>query len=199
MKKDKKAKNAAYTGVFAALAASSCCIPPVIALIAGVGGSASALSWMEPFRPYLIGLAIIAIGYAWYGSLKPKVADDCGCEIEKPKWYQTKGFLVGMTLFAALSISFPYYSHHFYSDNKKEVVVDNKSNIEKINLEVKGMTCASCEEHIVHSVNKLDGIIEITSSYEKGSTIVKFDNSKINKEQIEAAINSTGYKVIKTN
>ena len=33
----KTSKNAAYTGLFAAVAASSCCIPPVIALIAGVG------------------------------------------------------------------------------------------------------------------------------------------------------------------
>ena len=72
MKTEKTSKNAAYTGLFAAVAASSCCIPPVIALIAGVGGSASALSWMEPFRPYLIGLAIVAIGYAWYNYLKPK-------------------------------------------------------------------------------------------------------------------------------
>ena len=76
MKTEKTSKNAAYTGLFAAVAASSCCIPPVIALIAGVGGSASALSWMEPFRPYLIGLAIIAIGYAWYSYLKPINEDD---------------------------------------------------------------------------------------------------------------------------
>ena len=74
-------KNAAYTGLFAAVTASSCCIPPVIALIAGVGGSASALSWMEPFRPYLIGIAVVAIGYAWYDYLKPKKAEDC-CEVD---------------------------------------------------------------------------------------------------------------------
>ena len=128
MKTEKTSKNAAYTGLFAAVAASSCCIPPVIALIAGVGGSASALSWMEPFRPYLIGLAIVAIGYAWYNYLKPKKAEDC-CEVDaKPKWYQTKGFLIGITLFAAISISFPYYAHIFYPNNKKEIV----ENIKKI-------------------------------------------------------------------
>ena len=93
-------KNAAYTGLFAAVAASSCCIPPVIALIAGVGGSASALSWMEPFRPYLIGIAVVAIGYAWYDYLKPKKAEDC-CEVDaKPKWFQTKGFLIGIIYYA---------------------------------------------------------------------------------------------------
>ena len=196
MKTEKTSKNAAYTGLFAAVAASSCCIPPVIALIAGVGGSASALSWMEPFRPYLIGLAVIAIGYAWYAYLKPKKADDC-CEVDaKPKWYQTKGFLIGITLFADISISFPYYSHIFYPDNKKEVIVVNQSDIQTVNFDVKGMTCASCEEHVKHAVNELEGIVNVAASYEKANAEVEFDNTKTSKEDIEKAINSTGYKVI---
>ena len=193
---EKTSKNAAYTGLFAAVAASSCCIPPVIALIAGVGGSASALSWMEPFRPYLIGLAIVAIGYAWYNYLKPKKAEDC-CEVDaKPKWYQTKGFLIGITLFAAISISFPYYAHIFYPDNKKEVVIINQSDIQTVNFDVQGMTCAGCEESIKHAVNELDGIVNVIPSYEKENTEVKLDKTKISKEDIEKAINSTGYKVI---
>ncbi|MAW95657.1 MULTISPECIES: mercuric transport protein MerTP [Flavobacteriaceae] len=195
MSTEKTSKNVAYTGLFAAIAASSCCIPPVIALIAGIGGSASALSWMEPFRPYLIGVAIIAIGYAWYDYLKPKKADDC-CEIDaKPKWFQTKGFLIGITLFAAISISFPYYSHIFYPVNKKEVVIVNQSNIQTVNFDVKGMTCASCEQHITHAVNELEGIVNVNASYEKANAKVEFDNSKTTKEDIEKAINSTGYKV----
>ena len=197
MKTEKTSKNAAYTGLFAAVAASSCCIPPVIALIAGVGGSASALSWMEPFRPYLIGLAIVAIGYAWYAYLKPKKDDDC-CEVDKrPKWYQTKGFLIGITLFAAIAIAFPYYSSIFYPDNKKEVIIVNQSDIQTVKFNVQGMTCAGCEETIKHAVNELDGILDVIPSYENENTEVKFDKTKTSKEAIEKAINSTGYKVVK--
>ncbi len=197
MSTEKTSKNAAYTGLFAAIAASSCCIPPVIALIAGVGGSASALSWMEPFRPFLIGLAIIAIGYAWYNYYRLKNTDDCDCEIdEKPKWFQTKGFLIGITLFATVSIAFPYYSHIFYPDNKKEVVVVSESDIQTVNFDIKGMTCASCEQHVTHAVNDLEGIVNVNTSYEKASAKVEFDNTKTSKEDIEKAINSTGYKVI---
>ncbi|MFD2529122.1 mercuric transport protein MerTP [Polaribacter marinaquae] len=196
MKTEKTSKNAAYTGLFAAVAASSCCIPPVIALIAGVGGSASALSWMEPFRPYLIGLAIVAIGYAWYNYLKPKNADDCGCEVDaKPKWFQTKGFLIGITLFAAVSIAFPYYAHIFYPDNKKEVIVVNQSNIQTLKVDVKGMTCVSCEDHVKHAVNELDGIVNVAASYEKENAEIKYDSTKTSKEDIEKAINATGYTV----
>lgn len=197
MSTEKTSKKAAYTGLFAAIAASSCCIPPVIALIAGLGGSASALSWMEPFRPYLIGLAVVAIGYAWYNYYKLKNTDDCDCEIdEKPKWFQTKGFLISITLFAAISISFPYYSHIFYPDNKKEIVIVNQSNIQTVNFDVKGMTCASCEQHVTHAVNELEGIVNVAVSFEKANAKIEFVNSKTSKEAIEKAINSTGYKVI---
>ena len=40
-------KRVAATGIIAALAASSCCIPPIIAAIAGVGGAAGSLSWIS--------------------------------------------------------------------------------------------------------------------------------------------------------
>ena len=196
MSTEKTSKKAAYTGLFAAIAASSCCIPPVIALIAGVGGSASALSWMEPFRPYLIGLAVVAIGYAWYNYYKLKNTDDCDCEIgEKPRWFQTKGFLICITLFAVVSIAFPYYASIFYPDNKKEVVIVNQSNIQTLNFDIKGMTCASCEQHVTHAINELEGIVNVASSFEKANAKVEFDNSKTTKEDIEKAINSTGYKV----
>lgn len=188
-------KGAVATGILAALAASSCCIPPVIAAIAGVGGAAGTLSWMEPLRPYLIGLAIIAIGYAWYSHLKPKKADDCGCDIEKPKFYQTKGFLVGITLFASLSITFPYYSGIFFADNKKEVIVVDKHSIQKINIKIDGMTCDACQNHVNHTVNELPGIIDVKTSYLEGNAKVEFDNSQTTIVEIKKAINSTGYKV----
>lgn len=194
--KNKNTKGAVTTGVLAALAASSCCIPPVIAAIAGVGGASAGLSWMEPLRPYLIGLAVVAIGYAWYNHYKPKNEDDCGCDIEKPKWYQTKGFLVGMTLFAALSITFPYYSEVFFSDNKKEIIVVDKGDIEKIDLKIDGMTCDACQNHVNHAVNELPGIINIYTSYAEGNAIVKFDKTKVSIAQIEKAINGTGYRVL---
>lgn len=194
-------KKAIITGVFAALAASSCCIPPVVAAIVGVGGASSALSWMEPFRPYLIGLAIVAIGYAWYSNLKPKKADDCGCEIEKTKWYQTKTFLIGMTLFAALSIGFPYYSGVFFtSDNTTNMSTVNKNNISEVKISIDGMTCVGCEHHVEGAVNNMQGVLESSASFDSGTAIVKYDKSKLNKEEIGEAIEAaTGYKITRFN
>ncbi|MGJ8661588.1 MAG: mercuric transport protein MerTP [Bacteroidota bacterium] len=189
----KKPKGALLTGMIAAIAASSCCIPPVIAAIAGAGGATSSMSWMEPYRPYLIVLAVIAIGYAWYSHFKPKKEDDCSCSIQTPKWYQTKTFLISMTLFAALSIGFPYYSGKFFTDNAQNVVLENKKNVETIEVTISGMTCDACQNHVDYAVNELDGIVSIKTSYTNGNSIIQFDKTKTNQQQIKNAINSTGY------
>jgi mercuric ion transport protein len=71
------------TGLLTAITASLCCITPVLALIAGTSGIASTFSWIEPFRPYLIGLTILVLGFAWYQKLKPQKEIDCECETDE--------------------------------------------------------------------------------------------------------------------
>lgn len=61
------------------------------------------------------------------------------------------------------------------------------------------MTCASCEKHVNHEVNKLIGIINSNVNYTNGNAIVEFDNSKTTINEIEKAINSTGYTVTNKN
>jgi len=196
--KNKNTNKATTTGLVAALAASSCCIPPVIAAIAGIGGISSGLAWMEPFRPYLIGLAVIAIGYAWYAHLKPKSEDDCECKIDdKPKWYQTKSFLVAITVFAAAAVSFPYYSGIFFPDNSQaQTIVVNEKNVAQANLKIDGMTCTGCENHVNHVLTQQNGVIEASSSYKNGTATVKFDKTKVVVDQLAQAVEKeTGYKV----
>ena len=184
-------------GVFTAIAASLCCITPVLALIAGSGSIASSFSWIAPARPYMIGLTIAVLGFAWYQKLKPQSTDDCGCAIdEKPKFLHSKTFLLIVTIFAALMIAFPSYAKVFFPKNEKATIVVEKSNIQTVELSIKGMSCEACEEEVNHEVNKLPGIIQSTVSYENRNAIIKFDVSKTTIKDITDAVNATGYKVI---
>jgi len=186
-------------GLLTAIASSLCCITPVLVLISGTSGVASTFSWLAPFRPYLVGFTILVLGFAWYQKLKPKKEIDCNCKTdEKPSFLQSKLFLGMVTLFAVLMTVFPYYSSVFYPKTEKEIVITDNANIQTLNLEVKGMTCASCEEHINHSVNQLNGILKVESSYENGNTEIEFDISKTTIEEIKKAVNSTGYLVSNT-
>ena len=186
----------AITSILTAITASLCCITPVLALIAGTSGVASTFSWIEPFRPYLIGLTILVLLFAWYQKLKPEKEIDCECETDKkPKFIQSKTFLGIVTIFAIVMLTFPYYSSIFYPNSEKQIIVVDKSNIKTTEYKISGMTCASCEAHVNHEVNKLNGIINSKTSYENGNAIIEFDKTKTNEAEIEKAINSTGYKV----
>ena len=183
-------------GLLTAIAASLCCVTPVLALIAGTSGLASTFSWLESFRPYFIGLTILVLGFAWYQKLKSKKQIDCNCETEeKPKFIQSKMFLGIVTAFSIVMLAFPYYSSVFYPKTEKQIIIVDKSNIQKVEFSISGMTCASCEEHVNHEVGKLAGIISSNTSYEKENAIVEFDNSKTNISEIETAINTTGYSI----
>lgn len=183
-------------GFLTAISASLCCITPVLALLAGTSGLASTFSWLDPFRPYFIGLTILVLGIAWYQKLKNKKQIDCNCETDdKPKFIQSKTFLGIVTIFAGLMLAFPMYAQVFYPQTEKQITTVDKSNIVTAEFKINGMTCAGCEEHVNHEVNKLSGIIKSTASYENGNAIVKFDKSKTNINEIQKAISKTGYSV----
>ena len=185
------------TTIITAIAASLCCITPVLALIGGTSGIASTFSWMEPFRPYLIALTIVVLAVAWYQKLTPKKQEiDCDCEEEKPTFISSKKLLFLVTLFAGLMLAFPYYSIVFYPNITKEVVYITESNINEVEYTIEGMTCTGCEVHIESEVNKLEGIIKVKANHEKGNTIVEYDKTRVANKEIEEAIRKTGYIII---
>jgi copper chaperone CopZ len=184
-------------GLFSALAASICCITPVLAIIAGTSGIASSFSWMEPARPYFIGMTILVLGYAWYQKMKPLKKDHCDCAADqKTKFIQTKLFLGIVTVLAIIMLSLPSISHVLYTCSKDDNVIKDRTNFQSVEFTIEGMTCESCEDHIDYEVNKLSGIQSVIISYSRGSAIIDFDTSKIEIGAIEKAINGTGYYVI---
>ncbi|WP_431128240.1 mercuric transport protein MerTP [Flagellimonas flava] len=199
METGKTSNKVAYAGILTAIAASVCCITPVLALIAGTSGIASTFSWVEPFRPYLIGITILVLVFAWYQKIRPKTQEeiDCACKDDaKPSFWQSNRFLFIVTVFAGLMLAFPYYSTLFYAQPSKDIVYVSQSNIVKHSFDVEGMTCAGCEAHVESEVNKLDGILSVKASYKGANTVVEYDKTKTDLAAIQKAINSTGYKVI---
>ena len=108
---------------------------------------------------------------------------------------QSKTFLGIVTAFAIVMLAFPYYSSMLYPKTEKQIIIVDKSNIKTIEYKISGMTCPSCEAHVNHEVNKLNGIVNSKTSYENGNAIIEFDETKTNELEIEKAINATGYKV----
>lgn len=191
-------------GLLAAFAASLCCITPVLALLGGVSGIAATFSWLEPFRPYLIGATILVLGFAWYQKLKPRALEEinCACEDDneghkKPSFLQSRKFLAIVTVSASLLLAFPYYSGLFFPDNDTaHASVVNHSDVVEASLFIKGMTCEGCEKSVNYALTNQEGVVEAVSSYKDGSAKVKFDRTRVTVEELAQAIEEeTGYTV----
>ncbi len=189
-------------GVLVALAASLCCITPVLALISGISGIAAAFSSLEPARPFLIGITLVVLGFAWYQKLKPRNSDTvtCDCETDKKQlFWHTKTFLGIVTGLAIGLLTFPVYAHIFYPEPPaiKVVVIEN-DNIRQTELKISGMTCQGCAEHVNHSLDGVPGVLEHNTSYNAGTSIVKYDMRKTTEQELVNAVNATGYAVTGT-
>lgn len=197
----RKSNRLAIAGILTAIGASLCCITPVLALVAGISSSAAAFSWLEPARPYFAAITLLVLGFAWYQKLKPRKAEeiDCACEEdEKPSFWQSKMFLGVVTVFAGAMLAFPYYAEVFYPSNSNQQEIAVQANdIQTAKIPVRGMTCQGCAAHIKNEVNKLPGIISVAASYEQANAEIVYDKNRVNLVDIEAAINRTGYKVVK--
>lgn len=188
-------------GLLVALTASLCCITPVLALLSGVSGLAATFSWMEPVRPFLIVLTIGILGFTWYQKLKPRNQGgiECNCERdEKPSFWQSKTFLIMVTIFVAVMLVFPSYSGIFFPKHgTMNTVTINEAHIIEASLTIKGMTCTGCEHSVNHTLTGSEGVIEAFASYETGTASVKFDKSKTSIDKLAIAVEKeTGYKVI---
>jgi len=96
------------TAIGATVAASLCCITPVLAVLAGSSTLASSFSWLAPYHNYLVGFTVLVLLYAWYDKLKPSNDIDCECDT-KESFFSSKTFLAIVTLFAVVMLSFPQW------------------------------------------------------------------------------------------
>lgn len=96
------------TALGATIAASLCCVTPILAVLAGSSTLASSFSWLAPFHNYLVAFTILILLYAWYDKLKPSKGIDCACD-KKEGFFSSKTFLAIVTLFAVIMLSFPQW------------------------------------------------------------------------------------------
>jgi copper chaperone len=68
--------------------------------------------------------------------------------------------------------------------------------MEKVTLNVQGMSCGHCVKAIEGSVGELNGVQKVTVHLAEGKVDVEFDASKVSLKQIKETIDDQGYDVI---
>lgn len=116
MKTSFATKGSMIGAVIAAIAASLCCVGPLVLLALGISGAwISSLTALEPIRPFAIGITLILLSITfWKLHIKPP-----SCEAGKPcalpgalLWQRVIFWVVTVILLGLLT--FPWYAHLFY-------------------------------------------------------------------------------------
>jgi mercuric ion transport protein len=104
------------TAGLATILASSCCVGPLLLVSIGLGGAwVSKLQVLEPYKPIFLGLAAIAMIFAYRRIYRPVA--DCSpgeiCALPRTQLIY-KGLFWLVLLLIGLTLAFPYFAHYFY-------------------------------------------------------------------------------------
>ena len=63
------------------------------------------------------------------------------------------------------------------------------------NLKVTGMTCGGCTSTVMHALEALAGVDDVTVSLASGEATVQYDERQTSPDQLKAAVTGAGYGV----
>ena len=116
MSEPQNGRGALFAGGLAAILASACCLGPLVLVTLGLGGAwIGNLRVLEPYRPFFIGAALVALFFAWRRIYRPlhvcKPSGLCAMP-ETKRIYRILFWVVAMLVLIALG--FPYVAKLFY-------------------------------------------------------------------------------------
>lgn len=103
-------------GGLAAFLASVCCLGPLVLILLGFSGAwISNLALLEPYRPFFIGIALLALFLAGRRLYRPTKACSSGevCALPRVRILYKVAFWTVVAL-ALLALAFPYVLPLFY-------------------------------------------------------------------------------------
>lgn len=98
----------------ASFLASVCCIGPLLLVALGVGGAgAGYLTFFAPYRPYIIVLVVLSLGYSYYKLYINPSPSPCEigftCTVPKMLFFQRVIFWI-ITILSIVLLALPWYS-----------------------------------------------------------------------------------------
>jgi copper chaperone CopZ len=190
-----KSKTVLLSSVLSSVAASICCIVPVVAIMFGLGAFGLS-TWLEALRPHLLVLAALLLAAAFFLTYRRNVVrcEDTICRPGRPS--RMPLWLVASVVVAVSA--FPYYSGAVLKAQTQGSITpgDRKPSADQASvvIGVSGMTCGSCSAHIQGALLKTPGVKSADVSYEKARATVSYDPKTIDVESIRALIEAIGYK-----
>jgi mercuric ion transport protein len=187
--------------ILSALAASSCCVPPLILLgltLVGVGtaGMAGFSSTLGALKWYIFPLAILGLGFSYYLYYKEK--KKCmteSCKMVNKKF--TESMLVVSTVVVVGFLGWSVYPYVIPSDSmplNSSVMKEAASSAHYAVYKVDGMTCGGCEVALDGAIAATGLVDSVKSDFTQGKAYLWYNKGELDTVKIDEAINSVGYK-----
>ena len=177
--------------VLTAIAASVCCVVPLLLLSLGIGGAwMSNLTATSPFRPFFIILTLVFIGLGFRKLYL--IPDDCDegqvCSTTEVKQKQRLIFWLG-SVFILLLLAFP-----LATSTSSAVSNSEQQSLQSVTLAMQNMTCAMCATTIKKALQRVDGVKTVTVDSDKKIAVVIFDAKKTTINDLITATTRAGSK-----
>ncbi|HET7101691.1 MAG TPA: mercuric ion transporter MerT [Terriglobia bacterium] len=114
--KPRSSRGALIIGGLAAILASTCCLGPLVLVMLGVSGAwIGNLTVLEPYRPFFIGAALVALFLAYRRIFRPPQACKPGevCALPQVRTAYKVMFWV-VSVLVLIALAFPYVMPLFY-------------------------------------------------------------------------------------
>jgi mercuric ion transport protein len=191
-KSESRAKIASIGGALvAAVAASSCCILPVMLAAVGVGGGTAAMALLGPFRPYLlVGTAALCAAGFYFTYRKPRAVEACGCARSGPRSSLARGGLWLATLLVVFVALWPNFGGWVEAREAQ----DPPSSVHaEARIEVDGMDCEACAAPMRRALGKVGGFHGLTVDLPGRAIIVSYEPAPGRVDAYVDAIYALGY------
>lgn len=186
----------------AAFAASACCTLPLALAALGVGGAfASTFAAVEPYRGVFIGLAVVALAFAFWRSVGastvPEVAEgggpDCACD-DAPRTRTRWALLVGAAVVVTMLVVAPAFLSRAVPRPTEEGgrPVSLKTDREVVVL-IEGMTCTACARGVEATLGREVGVLAATVGMTPPEARIRYDSSRTTPEVVVETIAALGY------
>jgi mercuric transport protein len=192
---DRASVRGVVGALFAALAASICCVGPLVLVALGIGGAwASSLRALEPYRPIFIVVTLGLLGFAFYRAYRrshgPACAPGGSCAVPRVTRVGRTMLWILTPLISAL-LAFPYFAPQLLQGAKPSGVT--AMNTTQTVLKVEGMTCAACVATVRQSLTQVDGVQDAQVTLDPPQAVVSYDPSKTSIHALEQATAKVGY------
>ncbi|VAX17729.1 hypothetical protein MNBD_NITROSPINAE02-517 [hydrothermal vent metagenome] len=187
--------------VAATIAASVCCVGPIVLMGLGVSGAwIGSLSAFTPYRPVFMAVAFGLLGLAFYKTYTKPKPEECSpdsyCANPKSRRVEKAMLFVFSALIVGL-LAFPYAAGYVFAENVKPQVkaakVIPRVKTTQAILEVSNLTCVSCAIPVRRSLEKLDGVESAKVTMNPPQAIVLYDPARITPDELTVATTKAGY------